>query len=455
MKRMLASIVRPTVTRVALLLLLFWPSGCSKNQEAGAPPVAPNGVNGTKGVPSASGPLAPSQGAVTLKAGVSLTQFLNDNDLVLVTTLPMPAAGSFAAVWYYLVRTEDGSNFADKTGFASFQNQVQWYSENEDVWLSEDEIVAPDRDGLTFDDQHSRRTATDYLGQPAFAQVGLLEARTMSQGYGNVIAVLDTGVDTSHPLFQSPPATIQLGGNYSVMPPTGGSLESARNSLDEDEDSYTDDGVGHGTFVAGVIYTGARQATIRVYKVLNDEGRGTIFGLAKAIRAAALANVNVINLSLGCLDDNEMLHHVIVQAAEQGIVIVASAGNHNTDTPQYPACYPEVVSVAAVDAQDVKFSMGNYGSTVDIAAPGVDVISAIPSAYLPDRYGATSGTSAAAPWISAAVAVVKSARSVTAVQAVDVIEHDADDISSPNPGIPLGAGRLNMARAAGYEGPQP
>ena len=460
MKRRLASLAQPMATGTALLLLLLSPASCSKDQV----PVAPNQtITGSKSPPSATATLAPSQGAVVLKSGVSLSQFLNANDLVLVTTIPnMPAVGGFPARWYYCVRTEDGSNFSDKIGFASFQNSVDWYSENDDVRLVEDDIpnlpVGPDRDGLTFDDVNNPKyTYAEYLDQEAFAQVQLMEARTVSEGDpSTVIALLDTGVDTSHPLFQTPQASFQLGGNYIVMPPTGGITESPGNSQDDDGDTYPDDAEGHGTYVAGLIYSAARQATIRVYKVLNDEGLGTIFGLSKAIRAAEQAGVEVISLSAGTLQDNEMLHHVIAQAVAQGIVVVTSAGNKNVDLDesanmQYPAAWPEVVTVSAVDAGDVKFVHATHGSVVDLVAPGVDVISAIPSVYYPHRYASTSGTSAAVPWISGAIAAVMEARSLTAVQAYEVLHHDVDVIE--NPGYELGRGRLNMARAVGYVPP--
>ena len=460
MKRRLVSLVQPIATCLALVLLLVFPASCSKDPM----PVAPDGtVSGSKSPPSASSTLAPSQGAVVLKSGVTITQFLNANDMVLVTTLPMPAAGTYPARWYYCVRTADGSSFAAKADTDPFKAQTDWSSGNDDVRLVEDDIpnlpVGPDRDGLTFDDENNpKHTSSEYLNQAAFAQVGLAGARTISEGDpSTVIAILDTGVDTSHPLFQSPQAHFQLGGNYIVMPPTGGTTEAPGNSLDDDGDAYPDDGEGHGTYVAGLVYTAARNATIRVYKVLNDEGLGTVFGLSKAIRAATLAGVEVISLSLGTTVENEMLHHVIADAVGQGIVVVASAGNNNADLstmsePQYPAAWSEVVTVSAVDVQDVKYHFANYGTPVDIVAPGVDVISAIPSVYYPDRYASTSGTSVAVPWVAGAIAAAMDARSLTAVQALDAVTHDSDDIDSQNPGITLPR-RLNIAWAVGYPKP--
>ena len=453
MKRRLASLVNITASLLALLLLLLLPASCSKDQAVLAPnPV----VSGSKSPPSATSTLAPSEGAVVLKSISLLSSFLSSNDLTLVTTLPnVPAAGGIQSRWYYLVRTNDGSPFASKTAFASFQSAVDWYSENSDVRLSEDDLLGPDRDGLTFDDvDNPKRSATEFLNQAAFAQIGLAEARTVSEGNASIkIALLDTGVDTSHPLFASPQAHFEYGGNYIVMPPTGGVLgDAVGNGQDDDDDDYNDDAEGHGTYVAGLIYSAARQATIRAYKVLNDEGIGTAFGLAKAIRAAATTSgVKVISLSLGTLENNEMLHHVIASATEAGIAVVASAGNKNTaNALQYPAGWNEVTTVSAVDADDIKYSQANYGSDIEIVAPGVNIISAIPSAYLPYRYAETSGTSVAVAWISGAIATVMDARACSAGDAVHIIRAEADDIRAENPNL-FECGRLNLAAAVNYQ----
>lgn len=445
MKRRLAAPVHFAALRLALLLLFLVSASCSKDQV----PVGPNHValNSKGALPAGPAPLAPDQGVLSMPNLNTLGSFCSANHLVLVSTLPMPATGSYAQAWYILVRTDDGSAFANKDK-ASWASQLTWWSENSNVGLSDDDIVQPNRDGLTFDDHHTWSSATEYLNQPAFAQVRLSEARTVSEGSGVVIATLDTGVDQTHPLFQSGPAHFSPGGNYTVMPPVGGTPDGVTSIADDDQDGYPNDGVGHGTHVAGLLFTGARQATIKVYKVLDDEGRGTVFGLAKAIRAAALANVNIISCSLGFLEDNPMVHHVIAGAAAQGIVIVASAGNLNSDTKEYPAAYDEVVSVAAVDNQDVRWALSSYGPTVDIAAPGKEVVSAVSSFWSPIVYAKVSGTSAAVPWVSSAIAVTQVARGVSAAEAATIVIENAVDIGDED----LGSGRLDMAAAAGYGG---
>lgn len=438
-------------TLLALLMLLVLSSSCSKD----GGPVAPNGggSGGSRGPGGLGGEFSsglanvPSEAVVTMMPGASLTAFMNEHNLQLITTQPIPAVGAFASEMYYLVRDRD-NDAIDFTSF-SFDMRLKSYSVHNRVWIPED-----DRGGLSFDDDHGWRTGGEYASQPAIAQVHIPEARLITEGAGEIIAILDTGIDATHPLFTSNNATITNGANYTVFPPVAGVTESSRNGVDEDGDGYADDGVGHGTHVAGIVLTGARRATLRIYKVLDGEGRGTVFGLAKAIKAATDYGVQVINLSVGLHADDTMLHHVLEYSAAHGVAVVASAGNLDSNTPQYPAAYDIVFSVTAVDAQDVKASFANYGATVDIAAPGVDIISAIPSTYGTGKYAIASGCSMATPFVSAAIACVDAryGTGMTPVEAGNQVMTITDDINPMNPGyINQLGGRVNYQLALPLE----
>jgi subtilisin family serine protease len=305
-----------------------------------------------------------------------------------------------------------------------------------------------DRGGLPFDDNHSWRSSGDYLNQPAIVKVGIPEARTVTEGEGEIIAILDTGIDTQHPLFVTNHAHFKLAQNFTVFPPVVGVTEGG-NGVDGDGDGVADDGVGHGTHVTGIAFTGARKATFMIYKVLDDEGRGTAFGLAKALKAASDYGVDVINLSLGLTTDDRMIHHVIAQCADKGIAVVASAGNRASSDLQYPAAYDEVTSVTAVDNQDVKADFASFGPTVDIAAPGVDIVSPIPSCFGSGKYAAASGGSMATPFVSAAIAL-EHARwlGMTPVEAARSVVAYGDDVNLMNPLYQslLGQTRVNLWR---------
>ena len=93
---------------------------------------------------------------------------------------------------------------------------------------------------------------------------------------------------------------------------------------------------------------------------------------------------------------------------------------------------------------------GIIGSAVALTAPGVDVISAIPSYYGSNKYAATCGTSAAVPWVAGAIAVTKVARNITTAQAAVILKQTAVNTNDENPGIQLGSGRIDMAEAAGW-----
>jgi subtilisin family serine protease len=132
-----------------------------------------------------------------------------------------------------------------------------------------------DRGGESFDDHSTWRVGGDYLAQPAISKTKIPQARAITEGLNEIVAILDTGIDANHPLFANALVNgrIILAQNYTVLPPVAG----------------VDDVFGHGTHVAGIVFTGARKATLLIYKVLDDQGRGTAFGLAMAIRAAAAA----------------------------------------------------------------------------------------------------------------------------------------------------------------------
>jgi subtilisin family serine protease len=129
--------------------------------------------------------------------------------------------------------------------------------------------------------------------------------------------------------------------------------------------------------------------------------------LAYAIEwATQQPGVKVINLSLGTDGDSQTVHDAIEKAIQQGIIVVAAAGNDDTEAVQYPAGYENVIGVTAVDASSKKASFANYGKDwVDISAPGVGIMSTMISADGPG-YASWSGTSMATAFVSGAAALV-------------------------------------------------
>lgn len=224
-----------------------------------------------------------------------------------------------------------------------------------------------------------------------------------------VVAVIDTGMDMNHPEFK-------------------GRLYLGKDFLD---DTAMLDDVGHGTHVAGIIAAnvdgsgieGITPSSVKILplKVLNKNTTAFVYKgkvitdiIANALAYAIEAKVAVINMSLGWpqLINTPKIVRALDLAAEQGIVLVAAAGNNNKDVPTWPCAHPAVICVAAMDNQGLLTEFSNHGGKVDLAAPGEWIVSTIPRS-LESRtlriqgYEAKNGSSQAAPFVAAAAALLK------------------------------------------------
>ncbi|MDF2628957.1 MAG: peptidase [Symbiobacteriaceae bacterium] len=210
----------------------------------------------------------------------------------------------------------------------------------------------------------------------------------ITQGSSSVmIAVVDTGVDLDHPDLAA----------------------KVNTSLDYDfvnSDSTAQDDQGHGTHVAGIAAAATNNSTgiagmcpnctILPVKVLNSAGSGSYSAIASGIRYAADKGAKVINLSLGGTAGNSTLSSAVTYADGKGSLVIAAAGNNGNSTPFYPAAYTAAVAVAATTSSDTRASFSNYGSYVDVAAPGQSIY----ATYFNNTYSSLNGTSMAAPHVS-------------------------------------------------------
>jgi thermitase len=228
-------------------------------------------------------------------------------------------------------------------------------------------------------------------------QWGLIKTRfedawSSTLGSGVRIAIVDTGAAVGHP---------DLEGNIA-------SQYDFRN-----DDGTAEDPNGHGTHVAGIaaamtrngrgVAGGCPKCKLLIAKVLGSDGVGGAADIAEGIIWSADKGAKVINVSIGGEHNADTLKKAIAYATRKGAVVVAAAGNDRTSTPQYPAAYPAVIAVAATNQDDRRASFSNYGDWVDVAAPGVGVLSTVPSSY--DSF---SGTSVAAPHVSALAGLLAS-----------------------------------------------
>ncbi|MCA9284713.1 MAG: S8 family serine peptidase [Phycisphaerales bacterium] len=283
---------------------------------------------------------------------------------------------------------------------------------------------------------------SDYSSQYAWPLLGLSEAHAVSLGEGALVAIIDTGLDASHPVFAG--ATILAGLDFVGDELGAGDLGDG---IDNDNDGVTDEMVGHGTFVAGLIHTIAPQATILPLRAIDTEGNGSAFAVAQAVGAALAAGADVINLSFSSTDANDLLSSMIEQAQSAGVVVVTAAGNSSVigEAP-FPADMSGILAVAATNAKDIKADFSNAGGFVDLSAPGVAIASTMPA----DAYAFTDGTSMAAAMVSGGAALVRAHEPLfTGAQIRAKLKSSAVPIDALNPGLAgkLGAGRLDLAAA--------
>jgi serine protease len=256
------------------------------------------------------------------------------------------------------------------------------------------------------------------------------------------------------------------------------------NGVSEDKDKYVDDLVGwnfvnntndpfddygHGTHVAGTLgamgnngvgVAGvAWQAQLVPVKFLNSSGAGAISWAIAGIEWAVSKGIKISNNSWNDSSYTQILYDAVRNARAKGHIFVAAAGNQNRDAdlnPAYPAGFnlDNVVSVAATDRSDKRASFSNYGKTsVDIAAPGVDVLSTNPN----KNYGNRSGTSMSTPQVAGVMAMVWALRPEwTYQQVINWVLSTADRV--PALAGKVASGRLNAAAAVKVpprNGPQP
>ena len=243
-------------------------------------------------------------------------------------------------------------------------------------------------------------TWADFQDQSMTDRIGLDLAHEMSRGAGITVAVLDTGVDPDHEVFEGRLADQ----GYDCIDFDDEPWETA-NGDNEDGDGLIDEGYGHGTMVAGLIALLAPEAEILPIRVLNDEGQGTIFAVALGIVKAVAGGADVINASFGAPARSGVIANILQIAEEDGVVMFAGAGNRDMELdPYYPAIDERAIMVTALDSCDVKADFADYHPLVVVSAPG----DGIRSAYPGDEWGLGSGCSFATPLVAGEAALILS-----------------------------------------------
>jgi cell wall-associated protease len=227
-----------------------------------------------------------------------------------------------------------------------------------------------------------------------------------------------------------------------------------------DGDPDPQDGHGHGTHVAGTIAAALNNSTsiagvapgacVFGVKVLSDEGEGTSEAVAAGIVHATDAGARVINLSLGCdCDVQQVIEDALAYAATRDVVIVAAAGNDGVNHLHYPASSPWTIAVAALDRNLALASFSSYGPGLDLAAPGVDVV----SLFRDGESCMGSGTSMAAPHVAGVAALMRSRNpTLNREQVRSLLRDKARDLGAPGYDTKFGAGLVDAAAAVAAAG---
>lgn len=268
------------------------------------------------------------------------------------------------------------------------------------------------------------------------AAVGMPDAWDIEAGSTAVkIAIVDSGIDADHPDL----ATVHL--------------EIGTDFVERDADPQDEN--GHGTHVTGIAaaargngvgIAGMARATVLVIRVLDDAASGNCLDVALAILEAVARGAHVVNLSLSCSADYAPLHLAIQAANAAGVLVVASAGNVGASgaCPSFPGSYGEVLSVAALDSPTGSAWYSCAGVSVDLAAPGTEVL----STWLGEGYASQSGTSMAAPHVSGLAALVKARwPGETAAGIRARLETTATDLGEAGRDPRFGAGRIDAPAA--------
>ncbi|MGI5835912.1 MAG: S8 family peptidase [Chloroflexota bacterium] len=246
-----------------------------------------------------------------------------------------------------------------------------------------------DKDKDKDKNKKDKKNPKDQIEPWGVSRINAPEAWDVSKGQNVKVAVLDSGIDLKHP-------DLKVAGGVNQV-------QSAK--------SYDDDR-GHGTHIAGIIAALDNGSgvvgvgpDIELYavKVMDKHGRGWWSDIFAGLEWCVDNGIQVANLSFGSAEYDETYEEVIYNSYKAGVVLVASAGNRGPgpDTVQYPARYPGVIAVSAIDPTDNIASFSSNGPHVDLAAPGVD----IQSTYTGPKYQIMSGTSMAAPHVTAVAAL--------------------------------------------------
>ncbi len=267
------------------------------------------------------------------------------------------------------------------------------------------------------------------------SKLNLAEAHLIATGKNIKVAVIDSEIDSKHPDIEG-----AIAGNYDALP-------------DDDQTAHP-----HGTGMAGAIAShkrllgvapGAQLLAIRAFGVNSAGAAGTSLAIVKGLQWAVDQGAKVINMSFAGPRD-PILQQAIKRLTDQGIILIAAAGNAGPKSPPlFPGADPNVIAVSATDVDDKTYKNANRGKYVAIAAPGVDILVPAPEG----GYQLTTGTSVAAAHISGVAALLLERDGSLRPEAIRaILSGTAKNVGAPR--NDLGAGLVDPVKALSKVGPK-
>jgi subtilisin family serine protease len=291
--------------------------------------------------------------------------------------------------------------------------------------LDGDRLVASAQPNYVFTLQESEARSEGDPAQYELAKLHLPQAHALAKGNNVLVAVIDSGIDINHPELAG-----SIVESFDALAPSTGPHK-------------------HGTAVAGLIAAHAKLMgaapdakilAVRAFGPKDVGPEGTTFSILKGIDWAATHGARVINMSFAGPPD-PAIHRSLEAAHKKGIVLVAAAGNAGAMSPPlYPAADPNVIAVSATDAEDKLVEQSNRGRHITVAAPGAQILVAIPES----GYEVSSGTSYSAAEVSGIVALMlQRKRDLTPDQVRSILQATAKDLGPQGPDVMFGAGLVD------------
>ena len=272
-------------------------------------------------------------------------------------------------------------------------------------------------------------TAAANGAQYAAEKLRLAEAHQFATGRGILVAVIDSGVDASHPeLTGAVTANFDSSKDDTKPHPHGTGMAGAI--------------AAHGTLLSGA--PAVKLLTVRAFGPKANSAQGTTFDIVKGLDWAAEQGARIVNMSFAGPPDPRM-HDALLKAARKGMVLIAAAGNAGANSaPLYPAADPNVIAVTATDAKNALFLGANRGNHIAVAAPGVDVLVPAPEG----SYQLTTGTSVAAAEVSGVAALlIERDPALTPSELRRILMNSARDLGPKGRDRDFGSGLVDALQA--------